>query len=228
MALPNRRWTGVAQAVRGDDLELRVGFLSSLANEVMPPVVGLFAQRHPATALHTADLPIADLVAGVRGSTLDAAITRPPLVDDLVSDLLGTEGVVIALPAGHDLARKRRLRLIDLADEQWVMTPRSTWPPWHDKNDEDFTAAGYQPRICSRTTSPQGLLALVAAGVGITRIAASARTLRTGGVCFVPLEDERADIVLLIRNGPQAPAIAPFRAAVLDALTTSLEGFEPA
>lgn len=218
----------VARSARGEDLELRVGFLSSLANEVMPPVVSLFAQRHPAIDLHTEDLPIGDLVAGVRSGTLDAAISRPPLVEDLNSDLLGAEGVVIALPDGHRLARKRRLRLTDLADEHWVMTPRTSWPPWHRQYDADFAAAGYRPRIDRRSTTPQGLLALVAAGVGITRLAASAHSLRTGGVRFVPLDGERAGIVLLARHGPLNPALRPFRATVLDALTTSLAGFDPA
>jgi hypothetical protein len=62
---------------------------------------------------------------------LDAAISRPPLVDDLDSDQLGAEGVVIALPGGHRLARRRWLRLAELADEPWVLTPRASWPPWH-------------------------------------------------------------------------------------------------
>ncbi|ASR39248.1 LysR family transcriptional regulator [Prauserella marina] len=215
----------VVRSARGDNLELRVGFLSSLANEVMPPVVNVFAQRHPAVELNTEDLPIAELVAGVRGGTLDAAITRPPLVEDLNSDLLGSEGVVIALPDGHRLANNQTLRLADLANERWVMTPRTSWPPWHRQYDADFAAAGYRPHIDRRGTTPQGLLALVAAGVGITRLAASAQTLRTGGVRFVPLEGERAAIVLLTRPGPASPALGPFRAAVLDALTQSLAGF---
>lgn len=218
----------VARSARGEDLELRIGFLSSLTNDVMPPVVSRFTERHPTIELHTADLPIGELVAGVRGGTLDAAISRPPLVDDLDSDLLGSEGVVIALPDGHRLARKRRLRLTDLADEQWVMTPRTSWPPWHRQYDADFAAGGYRPRIDRRSTTPQGLLALVAAGVGITRLATSARSLRTGGVRFVPLDGERAGIVLLTRHGPANRALTPFRATVLDALNTSLAGFEPA
>ena len=69
-----------------------------MANEVMPPAASLFTNENPSIELHAADLGIADLVAGVRGGTLDAAVTRPPLVDDLHSDLLGSEGVVIALP----------------------------------------------------------------------------------------------------------------------------------
>jgi DNA-binding transcriptional LysR family regulator len=228
LALAHRAMDTVGRSVRGEDLDLRVGFLSSLANEVMPPVISLFAQRHPAIELHPADLPIADIVAGVRGGTLDAAISRPPLVDDLDSDLLGSEGVVIALPEGHPLARKRRLRLVDLADERWVMTPRTSWPPWHRKYDADFAAAGYRPRVGRHSTTPQGLLALVAAGVGVTRLASSARSLRSGGVRYVPLEGERAGIVLLTRNGPASPALAPFRAVVVDALSSSLAGFRPA
>jgi DNA-binding transcriptional LysR family regulator len=216
----------VTRSARGQELDLRVGFLSSLANEVMPPVVSLFTNANPGVELHTADLGIADLVAGVRGGTLDAAVTRPPLVDDLHSDLLGSEGVVIALPTTHPLARKRSLRLADLADELWVMTPRASWPPWHRQYDQDFAAAGYRPRVERRSTSPQGLLALVAAGVGITRLAASSRSLRAGGARFVPLAGERAGIVLLTRHGATNPALAFFRDALLDALSQSLEGFE--
>lgn len=221
-----RAMDAVTRSALGQELDLRVGFLSSLANEVMPPVVSLFAESNPGIELHTADLGIADLVAGVRGGTLDAAVTRPPLVDDLHSDLLGSEGVVIALPTDHALARKRTLRLADLADEPWVMTPRASWPPWHRQYDRDFAAAGYRPRIDRRSTSPQGLLALVAAGVGITRLAASSRSLRSGGVRFVPLVGERAGIVLLTRPNPANPALSFFRAAVLAALTESLEGFQ--
>jgi DNA-binding transcriptional LysR family regulator len=215
----------VTRSARGEALQLRVGILSTLANEVMPPVVSLLATRHPTIDLHVADLPIAELVAAVRAGDLDAAISRPPLVDDLDSDVLGAEGVVIALPEGHRLARRRRLRLTDLADEEWVMTPRASWPPWHRRYDADFAAAGYRPRVVRRSTSPQGLLALVAAGVGITRLSTSARSLRSGGVRFVPLEGERAGIVLLTRPGPANPAIAPFRAVVLDALNTFLVDF---
>lgn len=223
-----RAMDAVIRSAHGQNLDLRVGFLSSLANEVMPPVVSFFTEAHPSVDLQTADLGIADLVAGVRGGTLDAAVSRPPLVDDLHSDLLGSEGVVIALPTAHRLARKRSLRLTELADEPWVLTPRSSWPPWHRQYDSDFAAAGYRPRVVQRSTSPQGLLALVAAGVGITRLAASSRSLRAGGVRFVPLAGERAGIVLLTRRDATNPALASFRTALLDALTQSLDGFERA
>ena len=74
-----------------------------------------------------------------------------------------------------------------------------------------------------RATSPQGLLALVAAGVGITRLAASARTLRTGGVRFVELQDERAGIVLIALSPTTATRIgsALFTGSALVLFTVS-------
>ena len=67
----------VRRSASGEDLDLRAGILSSMANEVMPPVVRLFGERHPHTRLHAADLPIGPLVAGVRGATLDVALDSP-------------------------------------------------------------------------------------------------------------------------------------------------------
>lgn len=54
--------------------------------------------------------------------------------------------------------------------------------------------------------------------MGVTRLAASARSLRTGGVRFVELEDERATTVLLTRPGHENPALESLRDVVLDAL----------
>lgn len=217
----------VQRSIRGEGVALRVAFLSSLANEVMPPVVRLLTERHPDLMLHTEDLSIGQLVAGLREGRLDAAVSRPPLVDDLQARPVGSEPVVIAMPQGHRLAGAASVTLADLADEDWVMTPRAAWPPWHRKYDEDFAGAGFRPRVVRRGTSPQGLLALVAAGVGITRLAASARSLRDGGVRFVEFEDERAAIVLLTRPGSAGPAIERLHAVVLDALRHTLEGFRP-
>ena len=137
----------------------------------------------------TEELPIAQLVARLRDGTLDAGLSRPPLVDDLVTEEIMREPVAAVLPTGHRLASAESLTLADLADEPWVLTGRSTWPPWHRKYDRDFAAAGYEPRVVQRGTSPQNLLALVAAGVGVTRLPLSSRSLRDGGVVFVPLRE---------------------------------------
>jgi DNA-binding transcriptional LysR family regulator len=68
-----------------------------------------------------------------------------------------------------------------------------------------------------RGTSPQNLLALVAAGVGVTRLPLSSSSLRDGGVVFVPLRGEQAAIALVTNPASAHPALTPLR-EVLDGL----------
>jgi DNA-binding transcriptional LysR family regulator len=210
-------------AVRGERVSLRVGFLSSVANYVMPPVVRAFRERHPEVELHVEDVAIATLVERLRAGDLDAGLTRPPHVDDLDTEPVLREPVAAVLPEDHRLAGRAEIELAELAGEPWVLTPRSSWPPWHRKYDEDFARAGFRAHVVQRGTSPQNLLALVAAGVGVTRLPLSARSLRDSGVAFVPLAGDEAEVVLATRPGAANPALPALRAVVRElARTTDL------
>src|SRR5689334_19240030 len=83
LARADRATAAVRRAAACDEGELRVGFLSSVANYLVPPVVRVFAERHPGVALQAQEVAIAGLVAGLRESELDAGLTRQPQVDDL-------------------------------------------------------------------------------------------------------------------------------------------------
>jgi DNA-binding transcriptional LysR family regulator len=211
LAQAQRANDAVRRAARGDIGELRLGFLTTVAHDLMPPVVRAFAEQHGGIALHTEDLSIAALVAGVREGRLDAGLSRPPLVDDITAEPVYDEPVAAVLPTAHPLSSRPQLTLADLAGEAWVLTPRSSWPPWHRKYDADFAQAGYRPRVAQRGTTPQALLALVAAGVGVTRLPLSSRSLRMDGVVFVPLADERAQVVLLTRPDARNPGLHALR-----------------
>ena len=126
------------------------------------------------------------------------------------------EPVAAVLPAGHALSDRDELTLADLAGESWVLTPRSSWPPWHRQYDADFAAAGYRPRVVQRGTTPQALLALVAAGVGVTRLTLSSRNLRVDGVAFVPLAGDAREVVLVTRPGAANPALGALREILAD------------
>ena len=218
LAQAARAAEAVRRAGRGS---LRVGFLSSVANYVMPPVVRAFRERHPEVDLHVEDVAIATLVRRLRAGDLDAGLSRPPQVDDLETELVLREPVAAALPEDHRFAGRDEIALAELADDPWVLTPRASWPPWHRKYDEDFARAGFRPRVVQRGTTPQGLLALVAAGVGVTRLPLSSRSLRDSGVAFVPLAGDEAEVVLVWRPGATNPALEQLRTVVRDLVRTT-------
>ncbi|MFD4195320.1 LysR family transcriptional regulator [Amycolatopsis thermoflava] len=199
--------TTLARAGRGEVGELTVAFLASTANYLLPPVVRAFRERYPDVRLTTEDTSVATLVEGLREGRYDAAFSRPPLVDGLAARTLAVEEVCAVLPEGHPLADRAELTLADLADEPWVLTERSSWPPWHRKYDEDFRRAGYEPDVVQRAGSVQNLLGLVAAGVGVSRLARSAHSLRRTGVVFVPLAGEQAATQVLWLPDTDKPAL---------------------
>ncbi len=184
---------------------------------MLPAVVRALRERLPGLELTTRSVPIGELVTGLREGRFHGAFTRPPLVPDLATRTVVTEPVCAVLPEGHRLAGRSSLVLADLAGDDWVLTPRESWPPWHAKYDQEFVAAGYAPRVVQRAGDAASLLGLVAAGVGVTRLARSAISIRRSGVVFVPLAGERAETVLAWH--PERPSAALL--AVADDLGTS-------
>lgn len=215
----------VRRAVRGETGTVRIAFLTTVANHLMPAIVR--ALRHDVPDLHvtTDSTNIKKLVHGVLGGEYDVAFTRSPRVPGLESRTLATEPVCAVLPEGHPLAARAELRLSDLAAEPWVMTPRTSWEPWHRAFDEDFREAGFSPNVVQEESSAQGLLGLVAAGVGVTRLTLSANSLRRSGVVFVPLSESFARTVMVWRPDNSAPAVHRVIDVVTDlAATTDLFG----
>src|SRR5919202_1630206 len=75
----------------------------------------------------------------------------------------------LAMPADHPLARKRNLRLADLADDPWVAGT-------HDCEcnrliNRACAVAGFEPRIAFETDDYTAMQGFVAAGVGVSLIA---------------------------------------------------------
>lgn len=198
----------VARAARGEIGTLRLAFLATTTNHLLPPVVRAVRQRLPSLTLSTEETTIAPLVDGLLKGRYDVAFTRPPLVDGLKTRTLVVEPVCAVLPEDHPLAGRTELALGELADERWVLTPRSSWEPWHQAFDSSFRTAGFTPDVVHRDASVQGLLGLVAAGVGVTRLARSASSLRRTGVVFVPLTGEFAPTEMVWAPGNTSPALS--------------------
>jgi DNA-binding transcriptional LysR family regulator len=213
----------VRRAVRGETGELHLAFLGTNANHLLPPVVRAAREHLPDMQVTTEETTIGLLVAGVLDGRYDLAFTRPPLVGGLSARTIATERICVVLPEGHPLAGRAELSLTELAHERWVMTPRSTWEPWHRYFDGRFRAAGFTPDIVAQDPSVQGLLGLVAAGVGVTQLGWSAHNLRRTGVVFVPLAGDVSPTQMIWRQGNVSSGLLRMVDVITDlAATTDL------
>jgi len=131
-----------------------------------------------------------------------------------VQTRIAEEGIVVAVPEAHRFAGRASIAPLELDGEPVVTLERRLFPQGFDSALERLREEGITPGAIRETTTPAAALAMVAAGAGLYRVAASAATPRPG-VVFVPVEDWRLDVVLLRRPEPPRPALA----AAIEALT---------
>ncbi len=102
---------------------LRVGVSPLYARRVFVPACLQLHRQRPAARL-VVDINLNDtLLAALRKGDLDVAINAVPAepTDDLQAYPLFSDDLCVALREGHPLLARRRLKLEDLADAEWML-----------------------------------------------------------------------------------------------------------
>jgi DNA-binding transcriptional LysR family regulator len=186
---------------RGEVGHIRIGFLPSATNELVPAAVRTFRAASPAVGLDlTEQLDEAQLDALAQGR-LDVAIVRTERrLEDVVFEPLAQETQCVAVPRGHRLAGRRSVSFADLDGEDFVLWPRRLAPETHDAIIERCRAAGFSPRVVQEAPQAHTLLGLVAAGVGVSVLVRSYESLRGDDVAFVPIRGEGSMLYIAWRS----------------------------
>lgn len=152
---------------------LRMGVIPTIAPYLLPQAMPAVRDRHPKLKLLVREGQTSDLVRLVLGGKLDIALLA------LEADLGGLESValfsdpfVLAMPAGHSLAKKRLIGQQDLAGEEVLLLEEG-----HCLRDQAWTlcdGAGATEAGDFRATSLGTLVQMVAGGIGLTLLPAMA------------------------------------------------------
>ena len=161
--------------VRGG--RVRLASFPTASAALLPPALARFTERHPDVELTFLEKEPEDAIQMLRAGELEVAIVFEfhnlsqgewdrlyggaelhPLVDD---------PMYLALPLGHPLAHKPRVRLQDLSDELWIQegNPRN---PCGRLHQAACVNAGFDPRIGFRSDDYNVVQGMVAAGVGVS------------------------------------------------------------
>lgn len=178
------------RAARGEVGRLTVGFVSGLAFGGLPEIVRAFREQFPNVSVDLRELTAQEQEAALRGGMIDVGLMLLPVRDPaLDSRPLWRQPLVAALPAGHRLARRRRLRIGDLAHEPFVFFPRHLRATYFDQVMRWCSGAGFTPNVVQEAIEIPTLLSLVAAGVGVFLPIEFFGRLSLPGVVYRPVED---------------------------------------
>jgi DNA-binding transcriptional LysR family regulator len=168
---------------------LRIGFMSSAANEATQQIIVAFARLRPGWRVEMRHGTLSDPAAGLTSGDADAALLRLPFPgqDGMRIQVLLTEPRWAVLPSAHPLAARDQIRFQDLWDEPFVAAPVETGV-WRDYWLATSERQGHPARIGFVTDHPDAFLTAIANGDGIALAPESAaRYYARPGVEYRPV-----------------------------------------
>jgi DNA-binding transcriptional LysR family regulator len=219
----------VTAAAAGYSGQLRLAYTVSVSfHPALPQALLRYGQIAPNVRLKLSEMYTEPQFAALLAGEIDIGFVRNEPVHaqdarDLQFSVIDREPLLLALPAGHPLASRSSLHLAEVAGDAFVSQPRELASTLYDRLVKLATTAGFQPTIAQHAQQINGLLALVAAGLGLALVPASMRTVQLAGVSYVSLEDSDAYLLLAVasRAGDHSPALQQFLATVADTVVAS-------
>ncbi len=146
---------------------VRLGLFPTLGPYLLPHVVPNIVKRFPKLELILVEEKTEVLLKKLHDGELDAAVLALPIHDDsLHAEFLFEETFVLALNKQHRLAKSKRVKLADLANESLLLLDDGHC--LRDQALEVCQMAGAGERSGFRATSLETLRHMVSANVGLT------------------------------------------------------------
>ncbi|ETK34356.1 LysR family transcriptional regulator [Microbispora sp. ATCC PTA-5024] len=211
---------------------LRIGAFPTAVRTLLPVALVELGRRHPGLELMVTELDPVAVPAALRERRLDVGLLHDydvvPVDPDPALDTapLLDETVFLALPAavppaepGASAAASAGAAtggdgdpLVRVRDAGWIMASPGTL--CHDVMLQVCRAAGYTPRARHHADDFATVLALVAAGQGVSLVPQLAAAEPPAGVRLVPLPTRRRTRVAYRRGAAAHPAVAAFVSAL--------------
>jgi len=211
-------------AGRGEYGRVTVGFAGASSHESLPLLTRAVRAAHPGLELVMRGQTYANIaLARVADGSLDLGFVRLPVTQPgVAARVIDEEEVICALPSDHPLARMDEVPVEALAEEPFVSFPANAGSTVRDATVRVCVAAGFNPRVVQEAPDSYTILALVAAGVGVTLTLSSCRHIQQTGLAYRRLAGERVQLQAALawrRDNPSA-ALGTVLAIAEEALPT--------
>jgi len=200
---------------------LRIGAFPSAARTILPAALVALGRDHPGLELMVTELDPVAVPGALHAGALDVALSFAydyvPAEPDpgLDTEPLLAETVYLATATGQDdagLAGTGPASIGDCRDAAWIAGSPGTL--CHMLVIRACQASGFTPRIRHHADDFATVLALVAAGQGVSLIPQLGLPETTTGVSLTPLPARRRTHIACRKGTRHHPAVAAFAAAV--------------
>ncbi|WP_333836073.1 LysR family transcriptional regulator [Novosphingobium sp.] len=181
--------SGMATLRRGDEGELRIGIMGSLAQGPLGELIEAYRGRYPRIHVKIEEATLQANAAGVMNRRLDVAFipgTRSPPGCEVRH--FWVETLYVAVSTDHPLAAVPRVSWEDLRDEIFLITAGCHGPEVEGIVIRQASNLGFHPKISVQGVGRENLLNMVGKGYGLTVVASSTIGVGYPGVKFRPID----------------------------------------
>ena len=218
-----------AQAAGGVGGQLRIGFVGSATYTLFPRTLPLFRERYPNVVLDLRERSTTQILREIESGELDLGLVRYPVTEATAAALTPVEHdqLVAALPGASSLAKRKRLRLRDLAGQPFIMYSSAAAQNLRSQVVSACQAECFMPYVVQEAVQVQTVVSLVASGMGVAIVPSVSQAQPSQGVVFRELAGAsgRLDIALAVAmHADTAPPAAVRFRQLLEELA---QGFGP-
>jgi DNA-binding transcriptional LysR family regulator len=169
---------------------LRVGFVGSMLFRGLPALLQRFQVTHERLELVLHELNSQEQIDALVSDELDIAFIHTDRVPaPLRIRHMDADRFVACVPESHPVARKRTVRLAQLADDPFVLFARSASPDYYGRIIDMCRDAGFHPRVRHEVRHWLSVVAVVAQGMGVSVVPAPLQRSGIRGAVFLPIGD---------------------------------------
>lgn len=182
--------------------EFRLGLRVPLVGDRLGARLSRWRSEHPDVSITVYELPDHELCSAIMRRELDVAfIAGYSSCSNLATTAPLREQIFVGVPADHHLAHCESVRWDDLRAEQILV---QEWENSHATREFYASPIGIGLRLRSHPASKQSVLALVAAGFGLTLVLESQAQVYVPGVAYRCIHEENASVEIVLAWAPGA------------------------
>jgi DNA-binding transcriptional LysR family regulator len=199
----------------GDAGTIRIGFVSTAAITILPDAIKQLQREVPSAEIEMRELEAGEQIDGLYREHLDIGFLHTKLAEHVLETMvIARERLILAVPEICKEARSRRINLKNLASWTAIMPVQHTSSGFYEHVQMAYQMAGVMPEKIHHTRLLMTGLLLVGAGLGVSIVPESFKSIHVKGVVYKELliEPPMCELVAAWRRDNRSPLLRRFLA----------------
>jgi DNA-binding transcriptional LysR family regulator len=190
--------------------ELRIGFLGSASNQIIPRLMSKLNAYQPLVSVNLEELSNSLQVEMVKKDKLDIGFVRLNSVpDELEMKTIARDSFSLVVPTNHPIAAVDFVSMIQFKEESFVLFSSDYSNFYYDQIIGICRDAGFLPKIQHKSVHALTIFKLVESGLGVAIVPTSIQEGYEINVRFMEIPDipQFTELVVIWKTGNRNPVL---------------------